>query len=31
MHLNEDADQHMVGNVVGTAIIWDQKHIKIAC
>jgi hypothetical protein len=29
MHPNEDADQHVVGDVVGTAVIWDQKHIKI--
>ena len=26
---NEDVDQHMVRDVVGTAIIWDQKHLKI--
>jgi hypothetical protein len=29
MHPNDDADQHVVGDVVGTAMIWDQKHIKI--
>jgi hypothetical protein len=29
MHPNEDADQHVVGDVVGTVVIWDQKHIKI--
>jgi hypothetical protein len=29
MHPNDDADQHVVGDVVGTAVIWDQKHIKI--
>jgi hypothetical protein len=29
MQPNEDADQHMVGDVVGTAVIWDQKHLKI--
>lgn len=30
MHPNEDADQHIVEDVVKIAIIWDQKHIKIA-
>jgi hypothetical protein len=29
MQPNEDVDQHVVGDVVGTAIIWDQKHLKI--
>jgi hypothetical protein len=29
MHPNEDADQHVVEDVVETAVIWDQKHIKI--
>jgi hypothetical protein len=29
MQPNEDADQHVVGDVVGTAVIWDQKHLKI--
>jgi hypothetical protein len=29
MHPNDDADQHVVGDVVGTVVIWDQKHIKI--
>ena len=26
---NEDADQHMVGNVMETTVIWNQKHLKI--
>jgi hypothetical protein len=26
---NEDADQHVVGDVLGTAALWDQKHLKI--
>jgi hypothetical protein len=30
MHPNEDADQHVVEGVVKIAIIWDQKHIKVA-
>jgi hypothetical protein len=29
MQPNEDADQHVVGDVVGTTVIWDQKHLKI--
>jgi hypothetical protein len=29
MQPNEDANQHVVGDVVGTAVIWDQKHLKI--
>jgi hypothetical protein len=29
MQPNEDANQHVVGDVVGTAVIWDQKHFKI--
>jgi hypothetical protein len=29
MQPNEDADQHVVGDIVGTAVIWDQKHLKI--
>jgi hypothetical protein len=29
MQPNEDADQHVVGDVVGIAVIWDQKHLKI--
>jgi hypothetical protein len=29
MHPNDDVDQHVVGDIVGTTVIWDQKHIKI--
>jgi hypothetical protein len=29
MQPNEDADQYVVGDVVGTDVIWDQKHLKI--
>jgi hypothetical protein len=29
MQPNEDADQHMVEDVIGTIVIWDQKHLKI--
>jgi hypothetical protein len=28
MQPNEDANQHVVGDFVGTAVIWDQKHLK---
>jgi hypothetical protein len=30
MFPNNDADQNIVANVVGTIVLWDQKHIKIA-
>jgi hypothetical protein len=26
---NEDVDQHVVGDVVGTVVTWDQKHLKM--
>jgi hypothetical protein len=26
---NEDADQHVVEDVLGTAALWDQKHLTI--
>jgi hypothetical protein len=29
MQPNEDVDQHVVGDVMGIAVIWDQKHLKI--
>jgi hypothetical protein len=29
MHPNNNADQHVVWDIVGKAMIWDQKHIKI--
>jgi hypothetical protein len=29
MQPNEDADQHVLVDVVGIAVIWDQKHLKI--
>jgi hypothetical protein len=29
MQPNEDADQYVVGDVMGTSVIWDQKHLKI--
>jgi hypothetical protein len=28
MYVNEPADQYLVGDVVGTASIWDQRYIK---
>jgi hypothetical protein len=30
MYPNEDAGHKIMGDVVGTAVIWNQKHIKIA-
>jgi hypothetical protein len=29
MQPNEDVDQHVVGDIMGTSVIWDQKHLKI--
>jgi hypothetical protein len=29
MQPNEDVDQHVVGDIMGTVVIWDQKHLKI--
>ena len=29
MQPNEDVDQHVVGDIVGTVVIWDHKHLKI--
>jgi hypothetical protein len=28
---NEDADQAIVGDVIGTAAIWDHKFMKLIC
>jgi hypothetical protein len=28
MYVNEPADQYLVGNIVGTSSIWDQRYIK---
>jgi hypothetical protein len=28
MYVNEPADQYLVGNIVGTTSIWDQRYIK---
>jgi hypothetical protein len=30
MYVNELADQYLVGDVVGTTSIWDQRYIKKA-
>jgi hypothetical protein len=30
MYPNEDVGHKIMGDVAGTAVIWDQKHIKIA-
>jgi hypothetical protein len=30
MYVNEPADQYLVGNIVGTTSIWDQRYIKKA-
>jgi hypothetical protein len=29
MQPNEDANQHVVEDVMETAVIWDHKHLKI--
>jgi hypothetical protein len=30
MYPSDDADQNIVADTVGSAALWDQKHIKIA-
>ena len=30
MYPSDDADQNIVADAVGSATLWDQKHIKIA-
>jgi hypothetical protein len=30
MYVNEPADQYLVGDIVGTISIWDQRYIKKA-
>jgi hypothetical protein len=30
MFPNDDIDQNIIGDAVGSAALWDQKHIKIA-
>jgi hypothetical protein len=30
MYVNEPADQYLVGDIVGTTSIWDQRYIKKA-
>ena len=30
MYPSDDADQNIVADAIGSATLWDQKHIKIA-